>query len=66
MMEYREAIYEIYEEICGSRLTTKIGRIGGFERNFNHIAFDKMRKFLKEFPVMLKDFEVLLSRNVYL
>src|ERR1700750_654253 len=29
MMEYREAIYEIYEEVCGSRLTTHICRIGG-------------------------------------
>ena len=63
VMEYREAIYEIYEEICGSRLTTNIGRIGGFERNFNAIAFRKLRKFLKEYPVVLKDFESLLTRN---
>src|ERR1700759_343952 len=63
MMEYREAIYEVYEEVCGSRLTTNIGRIGGFERNFNTIAFAKLRKFLKEYPVVLKDFESLLTRN---
>jgi NADH-quinone oxidoreductase subunit D len=63
VMEYREAIYEIYEEICGSRLTTNIGRIGGFERNFNHIAFAKLRKFLKDFPPVLKEFEALLTRN---
>jgi NADH-quinone oxidoreductase subunit D len=63
MMEYREAIYEIYEEICGSRLTTNIGRIGGFERNFNAIAFTKMRKFLKEFPAVLKEFQNLFNRN---
>jgi NADH-quinone oxidoreductase subunit D len=63
MMEYREAIYEIYEEICGSRLTTNIGRIGGFERNFNTIAFTKMRKFLKEFPAVLKEFQNLFNRN---
>jgi NADH-quinone oxidoreductase subunit D len=63
VMEYREAIYEIYEEICGSRLTTNIGRIGGFERNFNEIAFRKLRKFLKEYPVVLKEFENLLTRN---
>jgi NADH-quinone oxidoreductase subunit D len=43
MMEQREAIYEIYEEVCGSRLTTNIGRIGGFERNFNSRAFAKLR-----------------------
>lgn len=63
VMEYREAIYEIYEEICGSRLTTNIGRIGGFERNFNAIAFRKLRKFLKEYPVVLREFEGLLTRN---
>ncbi|WDF55131.1 NADH-quinone oxidoreductase subunit D [Mucilaginibacter sp. KACC 22063] len=63
MMEYREAIYEIYEEVCGSRLTTNIGRIGGFERNFNEIAFAKIRKFLKEFPAVLKEFENLFNRN---
>lgn len=63
VMEYRELIYEIYEEVCGSRLTTNIGRIGGFERNFNDIAFAKIKKFLKEYPVVLKEFENLLTRN---
>jgi len=63
VMEYREAIYEIYEEICGSRLTTNIGRIGGFERNFNAIAFAKIKKFLKEYPAVLREFEALLTRN---
>jgi len=63
VMEYREAIYEIYEEVCGSRLTTNIGRIGGFERNFNQIAFRKLRKFLKEYPIVLKEFENLTKRN---
>ncbi|PWK80391.1 NADH-quinone oxidoreductase subunit D [Mucilaginibacter oryzae] len=63
MMEHREAIYEIYEEVCGSRLTTNIGRIGGFERNFNSRAFDKLRAFLKNFPKTLKEFETLFNRN---
>ena len=63
MMEYREAIYEIYEEVCGSRLTTNIGRIGGFERNFNDIAFAKIRKFLVDFPKVLNQFQDLFNRN---
>jgi NADH-quinone oxidoreductase subunit D len=63
MMQYREAVYEIYEEICGSRLTTNIGRVGGFERNFNTIAFAKTRKFLKDFTHGLKEFESLFNRN---
>ncbi|WP_212002240.1 NADH-quinone oxidoreductase subunit D [Chitinophaga sp. HK235] len=63
LMTYRELIYEIYEEICGSRLTTNIGRIGGFERNFTPAAFEKIERFLKEYPEALKEFETLLTRN---
>lgn len=63
VMQYRELIYEIYEEVCGSRLTTNIGRIGGFERNFTNTAFEKLEKFLKEYPKVLKEFENLFSRN---
>ncbi|MDB5191181.1 MAG: dehydrogenase subunit [Segetibacter sp.] len=63
VMQYRELIYEIYEEVCGSRLTTNIGRIGGFERNFNDIAFRKLEQFLDEYPKVLKEFENLFTRN---
>ena len=63
VMQYRELIYEIYEEICGSRLTTNIGRIGGFERNFTNTAFTKLEKFLNEYPKVLKEFESLFTRN---
>lgn len=63
VMQYRELIYEIYEEVCGARLTTNIGRIGGFERNFNDIAFQKLEKFLEEYPRVLKEFENLFQRN---
>ncbi|HAN65989.1 MAG TPA: NADH-quinone oxidoreductase subunit D [Chitinophagaceae bacterium] len=63
LMQYRELIYEIYEEVCGSRLTTNIGRIGGFERNFTNAAFEKLEKFLKEYPAQLKEFENLFTRN---
>src|SRR5688572_18137221 len=63
VMQYRELIYEIYEEICGSRLTTNIGRIGGFERDFTPKAFEKLEKFLKEYPEVLKEFNNLFKRN---
>ena len=63
VMQYRELIYEIYEEICGARLTTNMGRIGGFERNFNDIAWQKLDKFLAEYPAVLKEFENLFQRN---
>lgn len=63
VMQYRELIYEIYEEICGSRLTTNMGRIGGLERNFTQVAWEKLDKFLDEYPKVLKEFENLFSRN---
>jgi NADH-quinone oxidoreductase subunit D len=63
MFQQREMVYEIYEEICGARLTTNIGRIGGFERDFSPKAWEKIHKFLKDFPVVLKEFENLLTRN---
>ncbi|MEO6537499.1 MAG: NADH-quinone oxidoreductase subunit D [Ferruginibacter sp.] len=63
LMQFRELIYEIYEEVCGSRLTTNIGRIGGFERNFTNTAFEKLEKFLAEYPRQLKEFENLFTRN---
>lgn len=63
MMQEREKIYEIWEEICGARLTTNIGRVGGMERDFNDIAFKKLEKFLKDFPKAFKEFESLLVGN---
>ncbi len=63
VMQYRELVYEIYEEICGSRLTTNIGRIGGFERNFNNTAWTKLEKFLDEYPKVLGELNSLLLRN---
>ncbi len=63
VMQYRELIYEIYEEVCGSRLTTNMGRIGGFERNFSDTAFLKLEKFLAEYPKVQQELEDLFARN---
>ena len=63
LFQYRERIYEIFEEICGARLTTNIGRIGGMERNFPDKAWDKLYKWLDDFPVAFQEFSNLLERN---
>lgn len=63
VFQWRELIYEIYEEICGSRLTTNIGRVGGFERNFSDVAWQKINKFIEGFPKVMNEFETLLTRN---
>ncbi len=63
VFQFREKIYEIYEEICGARLTTNMGRIGGFERDWSDVAFKKLDTFLTDFPVAWKEFENLFERN---
>ena len=63
VFQYREKIYEIFEEVCGSRLTTNIGRVGGFERNFTPALYGKLKDFMASFPKMMKEFESLLNRN---
>jgi len=63
VFQEREKIYEIFEEICGSRLTTNMGRVGGMERDLNDIAIAKLKKFLIEFPAVFKEFEALFNRN---
>lgn len=63
VFQYREKIYEIYEEISGARLTTNMGRIGGFERDWSPAVFQKIEEFLAEFPAIWSEFEGLLTRN---
>ncbi len=63
VFKWREVIYEIFEEICGARLTTNIGRIGGIERDFTKKAWDTLHYFMKEFPKALKEFDKLVTRN---
>lgn len=63
IFQAREWAYEIFEEIGGARMTTNLGRIGGFERNFSSRAWDKIHAFLKNFPPKLKEMEDMLMRN---
>ncbi len=63
IFQWREKIYEIFESICGARLTTNIGRIGGFEREWSKDTWDKIHAFMKDFPKALKEFSNLLERN---
>ncbi len=63
VFQEREKVYEIYEEVSGARLTTNMGRIGGFERDLSLTAVKKIREFLDHLPKVLHEFEKLLLRN---
>ena len=54
LFQSREWIYEIFEEICGARLTTNIGRIGGLERDFTPKVWERIHNFIKDFPKKIK------------
>lgn len=59
----REAIYEMYEQICGARMTTNMGRIGGFERDFTPKFHELLQTWLKKFPKIWGEFCTLNERN---
>lgn len=59
----REKIYELYEEVCGARLTTNMGRIGGFDKDFTPVFHQKLKAFLKSFPKAFEEFNSMLERN---
>ena len=63
VFQERERIYEIFESVCGARLTTNIGRIGGMERDFTEDTWKKINKFIDKLPKVLEEFEKLLLRN---
>ncbi|HOZ41560.1 MAG: NADH-quinone oxidoreductase subunit D [Flavobacteriales bacterium] len=61
--QWREKIYEVYEEICGARLTTNMGRVGGWERDFSPLVWERVRVIQRDLPAVLKEFERMLVRN---
>ncbi len=63
VFQLRERIYDIFESVCGARLTTNIGRIGGLERDFSNETVKLIKEFLVEFPKVFGEFSNLLERN---
>jgi NADH-quinone oxidoreductase subunit D len=63
VFQAREQVYEIYEEICGARLTTNMGRIGGWERDWSPAVWAKIHKFMDTFPQVWEEFDSMLTRN---
>ena len=59
----REKIYDIYEQVCGARMTTNMGRIGGFDRDFTPKFHELLKDFLKNFPARFQEFSNLIERN---
>jgi NADH-quinone oxidoreductase subunit D len=63
LFQWREKIYDIFENMCGARLTTNICRIGGFEKEWDKKTWDLIHTFIEGFPKALEEFTSLLERN---
>ncbi|MCO5233524.1 MAG: NADH dehydrogenase (quinone) subunit D [Chitinophagales bacterium] len=63
VFQLREKVYDIYEQICGARLTTNMGRIGGMERDLSPKAIEMIYDVLKDMKKTFGEFETLMNRN---
>jgi NADH-quinone oxidoreductase subunit D len=59
----RETILDIFERICGARLTYSYGRIGGLMRDFDQQCVDMTRRFIDDFDSKWDEYNTLLSGN---
>ena len=59
----REQIYDIFEALCGARLTNSYTRVGGLMYDISPKAIEMIRDFLRQIPKALGDMERLLNRN---
>jgi len=53
VFQEREKIYELFEEVCGARLTTNISRVGGFERDSLRFSALNSINFCRILPAIL-------------
>lgn len=59
----REWILELYEMICGARLTVTYPRIGGVRNDISQEFLDSLYKFTEEFPSRILEYETLIDQN---
>lgn len=59
----REKLVDLFEMLCGQRLTYNYMRIGGVSHDFPHEFLPALDKFLKELPGFMEEFETLLKEN---
>lgn len=59
----REMVLDLFEMLCGSRMTTNYMRIGGVSYDANNMFLEKCRDFVDYFPKGLAEYEQLLTEN---
>jgi NADH dehydrogenase I D subunit len=59
----RERILDIFEMVCGARMTTSYFNVGGLRWPLPGAFKDAVKAFLAEFDPYMKDFEAMLTKN---
>ncbi len=59
----REWILDLYEMICGARLTVTYPRVGGVRNDVPQEFLDSLWKFTDEFPSRILEYETLIDQN---
>ena len=63
LFTYREKVYNLFEKLCGARLTVSLTRIGGMAQDAPAGWFDEVLGVCKEIRQGVSDIEGLLSQN---
>jgi NADH-quinone oxidoreductase subunit C/D len=59
----REVLLDMFEKLCGARLTLNYFRIGGVDSDLTPELIESLKEFLKTFPEHMKEYDVLLQTN---
>lgn len=62
-MSQRERIMDLFEMLCGARLTVSYPRIGGVRNDISQEFLDELYEFVLEFPDRMDDYETLVTSN---
>jgi len=59
----REILLDLFEELCGARLTFSYPRIGGVRQDVTASFIDELQRFLDLFPAKIAEYETLIDTN---
>ncbi len=61
--KWREKLYDVFEDVTGTRLTTSYTRIGGLARDLTPNFVPMVKEALDGIPPVIEETEMMLSRN---
>jgi NADH:ubiquinone oxidoreductase subunit D len=59
----REVIMDLFEMLCGARLTVSYPRVGGVRNDISQEFLDELYEFVLDFPSKMDDYETLVTEN---